>query len=180
MLASTPHVTLRPPDIGVEHDLWFYGRKRHAVFRVMGGGHTDEDAVLFLPEDRTIFCGDLLFANAHSFLGFGNPEVMLTILADLEASATAEILIPGHGSVSGRGAIGEMRHYIEAVQNRAEELVKCGATDVEVARDPIPEAFREWLYAYPFYTANLQFMFKRAEARGEETVWTWSSEPQEI
>jgi len=27
-----------------------------------------------------------------------------------------------------------------------------------------------WQRTHPFYTANLQFMYKRAEARGEETV----------
>lgn len=40
----------------------------------------------------------------------------------------------------------------------------------EVTQIPVPEAYRSWLFAHPFYTANLQFMYKRAKARGKETV----------
>jgi len=169
MLASTPHVTLRLPDLGVERDLWFYGRRRRALFRVMGGGHTEEDAVLYLPEDGVVFCGDLHFVHAHAYLGHGDPAVLLGILDELEA-LSAGVLVPGHGPVSGPESLGELRRYIGAVQNRASELAARGAAADEVARDPIPDAFRGWLFAHPFYTANLQFMYERAEARGKETL----------
>jgi cyclase len=93
-----------------------------------GWGHTPGDAFLFLPEERVAICGDLLFCGHHyNYEDASIPGVRegLRALRALDA----DTFIPGHGPVSGAGALEEQARYHDTVEAIVREGVANGLDD---------------------------------------------------
>jgi len=72
--------------------------------------HTDGDTLVYLQDKKILFAGDVLFTNYHPFLAEGNIEEWCAELEDLQAM-DVEMVIPGHGPLSGKKDLAEMRQY---------------------------------------------------------------------
>lgn len=117
--------------------LTLHGTRRRAEFVSLGPAHTGDDAVLVLPDDGVVFCGDLLFVACHPYLPDGDPERWRDAL-DVLLGFGAARYVPGHGPVGGPDSV----------------------------EDLLPDdASLDWAYAFPFYRANLRFLLERLEAR---------------
>lgn len=157
--ASLPEIQLRLPELTFENRLTFHGTKCTAQLIAMGG-HTESDCVMYLPQERVLFCGDLLFVRGHPYLGDGDPQALLSSLDRLEGLG-AQVYVPGHGPVGEGGDIEKMRLYLRTLTQQAQEVVAHGGTEEEAAKQPVPEAFAYWMLAKPFYEANMRFLFNR-------------------
>ena len=83
--------------------------------------HTDGDTLVYLPEKKVLFAGDILFTNYHPFLGEGNIEEWAKELDDIK-SMDVEKIIPGHGPLSGKKDLDGMKAYILAFDQKAKAL----------------------------------------------------------
>lgn len=160
ILASLPEIRLHLPDLTFNDRLTFHGTERTAQLLAIGGGHTESDCVLFLPQEDVVFCGDLLFVRCHPYLGDGDPDTWLSTLDRLENLA-ATVYVPGHGPVGKREDLEKMRLYIRTLTQQANKVVARGGTVEDAAAHPIPEPFADWILAQPFYEANMRFLYGR-------------------
>lgn len=158
ILASVPEIKLRPPELTFKDWLTFHGTDRTAELIAVGGGHTESDCVLFLPQEGVIFCGDLLFVQGHPYLGDGDPETLLSIL-DRVNNLTANVFVPGHGPVGERADLNKMQLYVRRLMQQVREVVVRGGTVEEAVRQPVPQPFTDWRFAQPFYEGNLRFLY---------------------
>lgn len=85
------------------------GRARLLTY---GGGHTESDAFLYLPDDELAFVADLVVIDTHPWVGHGDVARWLDILARLE-ELDLETLVPGHGPVGVGDDVALMRAYLE-------------------------------------------------------------------
>ena len=163
-IAATPeNFELRPPDLTFEEELVVHGPRRSARILTFGGGHSPSDTLVYLPEDRIVFLGDLLSVGFHPSLSDGEPEAFVRILDRVRALG-AEQALPGHGPVGGDREIGEMRRYITSMLDLA-GAAKGGEGDAAApgpARLPAP--FDRWLLS-TIYEENVRFVLGRAAAR---------------
>jgi cyclase len=83
--------------------------------------HTDGDTLVYLPGRKVLFTGDILFTNYHPYLGEGNIEEWVKELDDIKAM-DVEKIIPGHGPLSGKNDLDDMKNYILMFDKRAKEL----------------------------------------------------------
>ena len=97
-MQALPVLEIIPPHLTFDDRLTISGTKRHVELLTYGGGHTPSDAMLYLPEDRVLFTGDLLCVQAHPMLTQGDPHEWLRILDRIE-QLDFEIAVPGHGPV---------------------------------------------------------------------------------
>jgi len=86
-----------------------------------GPSHTGGSILVHVPQKRVLFAGDALFTGYHPNLGDGDLANWLKAL-DLIASLDALSIIPGHGPVSGRKDISDMKDYIVLFDRKAGEL----------------------------------------------------------
>lgn len=86
---------LRTPTLTYDNKLEFHGSKRSAKLLTYGGAHSACDAVLWLPEDKILFAGDVV---GNPVLCLGQPGNWWNVLEKLE-SLCADRVIPGHGQV---------------------------------------------------------------------------------
>ena len=146
LIREASKTRLRPPDITFESRLTIHGSRRQAQLISWGGGHTPSDAVLYLPTERVLFAGDLIFYRSHASLNFGDPGEWLRILGEMER-LEVDTLAPGHGVATTRVAITEQRVYIEALLALALQAAHAGKSPDEAAATPIPEAYNG--YGFP-------------------------------
>ena len=136
---------LTPPSRPFEDTLELPG-DRGARLLSFGGGHTESDALLWLPRDRILFAGDLVVTGSHPNLLSGDPERWLGILSEIER-LRPERIGPGHGPTATLEAVEEVRDYLTTLQRLAEEP---GTPEV-------PSRFRDWEGPSQF-SQNLAFL----------------------
>ena len=89
----------------VEADQWLQGPVRLTVggvdFQIVpvGPSHTAEDLVIYLPQQRVLFAGDLVFRNRIPYVGQADSRHWIEALQQL-LQFDAKLVIPGHGPIS--------------------------------------------------------------------------------
>jgi cyclase len=149
LVAEANETRLRLPDITFDSQLTIQGAARQARLITWGGGHTPSDVALYLPEERILFTGDLIFYRMHASIFTGDGPEWLRILGEMD-KLDIDIVAPGHGIVAPRAAIAEQRAYLETVMALAQTAVETGKTADEAAATPIPERYRDWGFASGF------------------------------
>lgn len=131
------------PSITYKKEATFYGTKKTAKLITFGGGHSVCDSFLYIPENKTIFMGDLLFVNSHpSFFAESNPLKWKNILEEME-KLNIEKVIPGHGGVGTKKAILNLISYFE-------DLFRIINENESVEEYEIPKKYSNWTYPEVF------------------------------
>ncbi|OFW77332.1 MAG: hypothetical protein A2201_02950 [Alicyclobacillus sp. RIFOXYA1_FULL_53_8] len=114
---------LRIPNVTYHHELDFHGPARLARLLTFGGAHSACDAVLWLPEQKVLFSGDVI---GNPILCLGYPENWWTILETLE-SLGAERIVPGHGEVwSAKAGYETTRQHLNFMFSVAQQAMDSG------------------------------------------------------
>lgn len=89
----------------VEADEWIEGSKTLMVggmeFRIssVGPSHTPEDLVVYLPQEKVLFAGDVVFRSRIPYVGKADSRHWIEALKNL-LRFDAQIIVPGHGPLS--------------------------------------------------------------------------------
>ena len=159
MIQSHPELVTTLPDVTFEDSLLFNGCERTALLLAYSNAHTDEDIVLYLPKERIIFTGDLVFNKMHPYLPDGNPDGLKKTLNDL-LKRQIDIVVPGHGEVGNSEDIIRMIDYITMTDSLAHEIKEKNKLIEELDYIKIPEPYSSWNFP-DFFTMNMRFMVKR-------------------
>ncbi|MER5482182.1 MBL fold metallo-hydrolase [Streptomyces sp. NPDC002812] len=108
-----------------------------------GVAHTTGDSIVWLPEQRVVFTGDLVFAEGTPFLAMGSLAGSLRAL-ELLRSLGAETVVPGHGPLTDPGAYEATERYLRYVAELAREGRAKGLTPLETARQADLGEFAGW------------------------------------
>lgn len=121
---------------GEVHELDLGGRS--VELRTWGLAHTRGDQVVFLPEERILFTGDLVEERCFAIFPYFPPddvdvdgEKWISVLERLEA-LDPTIVVPGHGGVGGAEVIATAREYITQLRDETRRL-RAGGARVEEA-----------------------------------------------
>ena len=151
MARSSPRLrstrsTLRFPD------RTFTGRRTETVggrtvgWSDHGAAHTASDSVVFVPDARVAFAGDLLFAAVTPIMWHGPVAGWLAALGPLVA-LEADMFVPGHGPVAGRDELQALRGYWAWLRHEVAQDRAAGRSPLEIAKR-MPRArvraFRDW------------------------------------
>lgn len=154
---SLPILELTLPQQTFKEEKTVNGTKRSAKLFTLGGGHSYCDSMLFIPEEKVIFMGDLLFVQTHpSFFNESAPKQWVNILKSVEG-LDFEIAIPGHGPVGTKKDISGLIDYIRD----SSKLVETSNHLEEMA---IPDKYQHWSSS-EMYQQNLQKL-KELSGRG--------------
>jgi len=149
----------RAPNVTYSKQLTYHGAARSAELITFNGCHSECDAVLFLPQDKIAFMGDLLCVDYHPWLVDGDPEKFCRAL-DAVSELAPELLVPGHGPVGHANSLSGMKEYIRTLDETAQKLVEDGEAEEIIDTLAIPEPYDDWLFA-SFYTDNMHAMYRR-------------------
>jgi cyclase len=158
IIEDLPGLRCRVPEVTFQGKVTFHGLSRRVDLFTFGGGHTESDAMLYLPDDQILFVADLLFTDQHPWIGDGDPDEWLRIYDRIDAlEPRVEVVVPGHGSVATPDAFAAMRRYIPMLKQLADEIIKSGGTPDDAESRPIPAAFSDW-GGQERFARNLRFV----------------------
>jgi len=109
----------------------------------LGPAHTSSDIIAWLPQDRVVFTGDLLFNEGHPIMWDGPIENWIAA-CDTILALNPEIVVPGHGPITDTSAVANLKAYFEYVQNEARKRFDAGLGWKEAARDINMTEYRGW------------------------------------
>jgi len=125
-------------------------------------GHTDCSSIVYIPDDRVCFAGDLMFAETFPWAGdpTANPDHWIQAFKKL-LKMDVETYVPGHGPLCGKEEFEKQLAWFEAARDKMRELIAAGASEeeaIDIARYPelyedtgdrFERSMRHW---YKFYS----------------------------
>ena len=136
-------VRVRPPFVTFAERVALWVDDLRVEVEFVGPAHTTNDVVVWVPERRTLFAGDLVFNGGTPFVVMGSVAGALAALERLE-DLGAETIVPGHGPVCGPEALADQRAYLRFVAALAEEAEASGTSALDAARDADIGDFAGW------------------------------------
>ena len=132
--AEAPGVTVVTPTTVVEDRFTLVRGRRTIEILHLGAGHTSEDLVVWLPQDRVMATGDLVVTPVPSLVTSSRPADFVTTLEKL-AALQPQVLIPGHGSVeNGLGPVRLETRLFTTLVDQVRALASKGASLAETRK----------------------------------------------
>jgi cyclase len=110
----------------------------------VGPAHTEGDVIAYVPADRTLFTGDILFMDGHPIVWAG-PVSNWIRACDLMLALDVETVVPGHGPITDKSGIRRLKHYFEYVFAESKQRHAAGMSYEEAAIDIALDAFADWV-----------------------------------
>ena len=121
--------------------------------------HTTGSIMVSIPQRKVLFAGDILFTDFHPYVAEGDISGWARNL-DYIAELNVEQIIPGHGPISGKKDIVEMKSYLLTFDRKAHELAAQSSDAdfiaAELKKSLPPKSQGEWMIPYNLRKKYLQ------------------------
>ena len=112
----------------------------------VGPAHTRGDVLVWVPQDSTVFTGDIVFMNGHPILWAGPVNNWIAAL-DLMMSWDVQTVVPGHGPITDRSGLQGLRDYFVYIRDETRKRFDAGMSAEEAAWDIQMDGWSHWLDA---------------------------------
>jgi len=125
---------LVPADLWLDRDTTLVVGGVEFQIRMVGPSHTPEDLAVYLPSEKVLFAGDLVFRSRIPYVGQADSRHWIVAL-DTLLGIDAQVIVPGHGALSSEARLD--------MQLTRDYLVYLRATMGEAARnlEPFEDAY---------------------------------------
>lgn len=136
-------VTLRLPDqtFTGEHQIKI-GDKQLLLVQV-GPAHTAGDVIAYVPANRVVYTGDILFIDGTP-IAWAGPVSNWVKACDRIAALDVDVIVPGHGPITDKAGVRRMQDYLVLVDRETRRRHAAGMTSWEAARDIALGEFGSW------------------------------------
>ncbi|WHM40061.1 MBL fold metallo-hydrolase [Streptomyces sp. BPTC-684] len=136
-------IELRLPDQTYDSRVVLHLAERTVELLYVGPAHTTNDTVVWLPEERVLFAGDVLMPGCTPFLLMGSLHGYLRTIERLRALGP-RVVVGGHGPVCGPEVLDQTADYLRWLRRTAEETLAAGLDPIEAARGLGTHPYAEW------------------------------------
>lgn len=138
------NITFTPPNRTFEGELTLNVGSKTVQLLEVGPAHTKGDTMAYLPAERVIFTGDILFIGGHPIIWAGPTSNWLRA-CDRILALDVETIVPGHGPLTDKKGVAELKGYLEYVYQEARQRFDAGMPAAEAARDIPLDRYATWL-----------------------------------
>ncbi len=136
-------ITLTPPNRVFEGSLQLDVGGKQVELVEVGPAHTLGDVLVFVPEEKTVFTGDILFIEGTPIMWAG-PVANWIAACDLIIEADIETVVPGHGPVTDKRGVERVREYLVYIRDEARKRFDAGMSASDAAKDISTAEFSGW------------------------------------
>ncbi len=120
------------PETTFDSRLTLHYGQREARLSHHGPAHTLGDSLVYFPEAKVLFTGDLAFFYAMPLCRGDMPNWVR--ICDLIRGMDVETIIPGHGPPGGKRQLQDMQEFMEFMVDRARDCFENGLSEADAAR----------------------------------------------
>jgi len=118
------------------------GSKKIELIEV-GPAHTGGDTLAYVPADKAIFTGDILFIEGHPIVWAG-PIGNWIEACEMIIALDVETIVPGHGRVTDKAGVARVRDYLSYIRDEARKRFDAGLGALEASRSIALDDFASW------------------------------------
>lgn len=109
----------------------------------VGPAHTRGDTLVFVPDAKVVYTGDILFIGGTPIVWVGPLDNWIAA-CDLICQSDVDTIVPGHGPLTDKAGVVAIRDYLSFVKDEATERHASGMDAWDAARDIALNGFGEW------------------------------------
>ena len=125
-------VSLRAPTQTFEGELVLTVGDKEARLIQVGPAHTRGDTLVYVPANRIVFTGDILFVGSHPIMWEG-PIKNWIRACDVLLGLDVDVVVPGHGPLTNKSGVQAMRDYWVTLERAVQAGHTAGASAHEIA-----------------------------------------------
>jgi glyoxylase-like metal-dependent hydrolase (beta-lactamase superfamily II) len=159
------NITLTPPTKTFEGEFILNVGDKIVHLIEVGPAHTLGDTLAHIPADRVVFTGDILFIGGHPIIWAG-PTINWLRACDRILAMDVETIVPGHGPITDKKGVAEVKGYLEYIYQEAQKRYEIGMSAQEAARDIDLDRYATWTDGERI-AVNVASIFR--ELKGDQT-----------
>jgi cyclase len=136
----------------------------------VGPCHQVGDTIVWLPEERVLFAGDVIFRLCTPMGWVGTFEKWFETLDFIANELKPDVIVPGHGPVCGIEGATDMKEYLRYVQNESRQFYDAGLSARDASRKVDFGPYADWISPERVYL-NIERAYR--ELRGEPPDKPW-------
>ncbi len=109
----------------------------------VGPAHTAGDVLVHVPQDKTVFTGDILFIEGTPIMWAG-PVANWIAACDKIIDLKAETIVPGHGPITDVHGVRRVQDYLRYIDQEARKRYDAGLSVRDAAHDIKLGDFSSW------------------------------------
>ncbi len=109
----------------------------------VGPAHTRGDTLAYLPRERVLFTGDILFSGAHP-IAWAGPVSNWIAACERILALEPQAIVPGHGPLSTLEQVRELKSYFEYLYEQARACHAEGMSPVQAAHSLKLDRWADW------------------------------------
>lgn len=109
----------------------------------VGPAHTRGDVLVQVPDDRTVFTGDILFIEGTPILWAGPVQNWIDA-CNIIVAMDVETVVPGHGPITDKKGVSAVKSYLEYINVEARKRYDAGMDSFTAAKDIELADFSAW------------------------------------
>ena len=131
----------------------------------VGPAHTRGDILVYVPKDRTVFTGDIVFTSGHPAIWAGSCTRWIAA-CDTILNWDVETVVPGHGGITDKSGVRTFKSYLEYIKAETCKRFDAGMNYYEAAMDISLEPYNDWL-DYERMVPNCAALYREFSGRAE-------------
>jgi glyoxylase-like metal-dependent hydrolase (beta-lactamase superfamily II) len=133
----------RPPTRTFDGELEIEVGSKRVHLKQVGPAHTAGDVLAWVPSERLVYTGDILFIEGHPILWAGPVQNWLDA-CDYILGLEPETVVPGHGPITDTRGVKAVQDYLRYVRDEAKQRYDAGMPVLEAARDISLTDYDSW------------------------------------
>jgi glyoxylase-like metal-dependent hydrolase (beta-lactamase superfamily II) len=140
---AAPGFRFTPPNPIDGDGMTLEGAERRVEVMTFGGGHTESDVFVHVPDVDVVVAGDLLWVENHPRADDGNPAAWADILDQITGLGPLAV-VPGHGPTGDAGHLAQLAAYLRTLDAMVSDAITSGLPDEAITAIPVPAGSERW------------------------------------
>jgi Zn-dependent hydrolases, including glyoxylases len=136
----------------------------------VGPAHTKGDILVYVPDEKIIYTGDIIFNDSHPVIWAGPIKSWLAA-CDWILRLDVDIVVPGHGPIASQAVAQEIKDYLSYIYAEAKKRHDAGMPMIEAAYDISLERYASWV-ADERMIPNVAAVYRELDQSKPENVHT--------
>jgi cyclase len=135
-----------PPTTTFTDTVTYYYSNMPVQLVFSGPAHTWGDVMVYLPQQKILFAGDVAFHYVAPFCHNGHATKWIEQVGKIQAM-DVDAIVPGHGPIGGKKEIGEMAEYLAIFKREARKRYDAGLRPGQAAAEITLGKYDNWIGA---------------------------------
>jgi glyoxylase-like metal-dependent hydrolase (beta-lactamase superfamily II) len=110
----------------------------------VGPAHTRGDTLIYVPQDRIAFAGDIMFVGGHPVIWAGPVENWIAA-CDTILGWDVDVIVPGHGPITDKSGVARFKGYLEYIRDETRQRYDAGLSYYDAASEIALDPYADWL-----------------------------------